>query len=74
MGLVTSVNVMVDETAEQKSGHVDFEHPINHTVLYVWSLKFARIVFSPQQHTTKQLCCECKEISAIYRQCIEIYR
>ena len=45
-----------------------------HTVLYVWSLKFARIVFSPQQHTTKQHCCECEEISAIYRQCSEIYR
>ena len=45
-----------------------------HTVFYVWSLKFARIVFSPQQHTTKQHCCECEEILAIYRQCSEIYR
>ena len=30
--------------------------------------------FATTTHTTKQHCCECEEISAIYRQCSEIYR
>ena len=30
--------------------------------------------FSPQKQTVKHCCCLCNEISAIYRQCFEIYR
>ena len=30
--------------------------------------------FCATTHTAKHRCCECEEISAIYRQCIEIYR
>ena len=48
--------------------------PFIHTAFSTWSLKFARIVFLPQQQTVKRCCRVCDENLAIYRQCFEIYR
>ena len=47
--------------------------PFIHTAFSTWSLKFARIVFLPQQQTVKRCCRVCDENLAIYRQCFEIY-
>ena len=44
-----------------------------HTFISTRSLKFARIIFLPQHHTSKQCSCVCDKISAIYRHCFEIY-
>ena len=44
---------------------------------YISFLMVAKICshyFGALTHTAKHCCCECKEIFAICRQCIEIYR